>query len=120
MGAAMYEDVISKIVRELRAEADIDFFDVSFIAEGLREDLHLRDQSEIRRHTLEVIRRLMQQGVYPGDYTLSDLEGGSSFQFKAGTPEELLSWIETEWIAMGRTPTFEDPIWFALRKEVCS
>ena len=115
----MYEDVISKTVRELRAEADIDFFDISFIAEGLREDLKIVDQSEIRQHTMEVIRRLMQQNVFPGDYTPSDLEGGRSFQFKRGTPEELLSWIEAEWIAMGRTPTFDDPIWFALRKAAC-
>ena len=113
----MIEDTIERTARELRNEADIDFIDLPFIAASLREDLDLKTQDEIRRHTLDVIRRLMEQGVNPGDFTLDDLESGRGFQFRSGTPTELLSWIEAEWIAMDRAPNPDDPIcWFALKR----
>lgn len=110
------ENVIARIARELRAEADIDFVSLPLIAESLREDLGLKSQEQTRDHTLEVIRRLMERGVFPGDYTLDDLVNGNGFQFRSGTPDDLLAWIETEWVAMGHTPTLENPIcWFALK-----
>ena len=112
----MIEDIIERTVGEIRAEADIDFISLPYIAESLREDLDLTAQDIIRRHTVEVIRRMMERGIYPGDYTLDDLVSGRGFQFRPGTPDDLLSWIESEWIALGHTPTLEDPIcWFALK-----
>ena len=101
----MFEAEIERSVRELRAEAEVDFFDVSLIAEPLREQLGLTEQEDVRRHTLSVIQRLMLLGVYPGDYTLEDLESGRGFQFRSGTPEELLSWIEFE---VDRDGTYAD------------
>ncbi|RYC33467.1 hypothetical protein D3273_03065 [Lichenibacterium minor] len=112
----MCEEVIRKTVEDLRAEADVDFIDVSFIAESLREDLDLKNQSDIRRHTLEVIGRLMMQGVYPGDYDYA-----ATLAFWSGEPSEHLKRIEAEWIAMGRTPTSVEPIcWLGLKSAVIS
>ena len=109
----MCKDVIKRTVKELRAEADIDFIDVSFIAESLREDLDLKTQHDIRRHTLDVIERLMAQGVYPGDY-----DHAIHLAFWPGEPSEHLRRIEAEWIAMGKTPTLEHPIcWLGLKPE---
>jgi len=108
----MFEAEIARITSELRAEIDRDFFDVSFIAESLREDLDLRSQEEIRRCTLDVIGRLMARGVYPGDY-----DHATTMLFWPGEPEALLKRIEAEWIAMGATPTLERPIcWFGLKR----
>jgi hypothetical protein len=61
----MFEADVERTTCELRAEADIDFFDVSLIAESLREDLDLRTQGEIRRCTLDVIGRLMARACTP-------------------------------------------------------
>ena len=108
----MCEDIIERTVGELRAEADIDFIDLPFIAGSLREDLDLQTQDDIRRHTLEVIRRLMEQNVYPGDYDYA-----VTMAFWPGEPEVLLKRIESEWIAMGHPPTLEHPIcWFGLNR----
>ena len=113
----MIEEIIERTARELRDEADIDFIDLPFIAANLSEDLDIRTQDEIRRHMLDVVRRLMERVVYPGDFTLDDLESGRGFQFRSGTPADLLSWIEAEWIAMDRAPNPDDPICgFALKR----
>ncbi|WP_245501382.1 hypothetical protein [Lichenibacterium minor] len=107
---------LEKLISEFRAEADIDFLDLPFVAESVRMRLDLHGQDEIRHHTLESVRRLMELNVYPGDYTLEDLMSGRGFQFRCGSAEELMSWIESEWTEMGHTPTQEHPIcWFALK-----
>jgi hypothetical protein len=109
----MIEDTIERMTRELRDEADIDFIDLPFIAENLREDLDLKTQDEIRRHTLEVVRRLMDRGVYPGDY-----DHAIHMAFWPGGPSEHLRRIEAEWIAMSKPLTLSDPIcWLGLKPE---
>ncbi len=105
------EDVVEKTARELRNEADVDFISLPLIAESLREDLDLKSQKDIRRHTLDVIERLMARGVYPGDYDYA-----TKLSFWAGEPSEHLRRIEIEWIAMGKTPTLAESIcWLGLR-----
>lgn len=107
----MIEETIERMTRELRDEAVIDFIDLPFIAENLREDLDLKTQDEIRRHTLEVVRRLMDRGVYPGDY-----DHAIHMAFWPGEPSEHLRRIEAEWIAMGKLLTLSDPIcWLGLK-----
>lgn len=108
----MCEDVIARTVEELSAEADIDFVDISLIAESLREDLELQTQHDIRRQTLKVIERLMDRGIHPGDY-----DQATTLTFWPGEPCEHLQRIEAEWVAMGHTPTLEQPIcWFGLKR----
>jgi hypothetical protein len=103
---------IERIASELHAEASIDFFHVCMVAEILREELDLQSQEEIRRCTLDVIGRLMALGVFPGDY-----DHATTMLFWPGTTAELLQRIESEWIAMGTTPTLEHPIcWFGLKR----
>ena len=105
------EEIIENTVRELRDEASVDFISLPLIAESLREDLDLQTQKDIRRHAIEVIRRLMQLGICPGDYDLA-----VTISFWPGSLDELLKRIEAEWIAMGRSPTLEHPIcWFGLK-----
>lgn len=105
----MFEDEIECMAQQLRTEADVDFFDISLIAEPLRERLGLQSQDEIRHHTLRVIEKLIALGVRPGNYDYA-----TTISFWPGTPAELLDRIETEWIALGRTPDLGEPIcWFA-------
>ena len=103
---------IETITTELRAEAEVDFFHVCMVAEILREELDLRTQKEILSCTLDVIRRLMVLGVYPGDYG-----NATTILFWPGEPDEVLKRIENEWMEMGMTPTLEHPIcWFGLKR----
>ncbi|WP_129220528.1 hypothetical protein [Lichenibacterium ramalinae] len=111
----MIEETIERTVAELRNEADIDFIDLPFIAGSLREDLDLKTQDEIRRHTLEVVRRLMDRGVYPGDY-----DHAIHMAFWPGEPSEHLRRIEAEWIAMGKPLTLSDPICWLGLKPACN
>lgn len=107
----MFESEIEQMTRELRDEADIDFVEVPFIAESLREHLGLQSQHDIRRCTLNVIERLMARGVYPGDYDFA-----TTISFWPGEPSEHLQRIEAEWIVMGQTPTSAAPIcWLGLK-----
>ena len=109
----MIEETIERTARELRNEAELDFIDLPFIAGSLREDLDLKTQEDIRRHTLDVIRRLMERGVYPGDY-----DHAIDMAFWPCEPSEHLLRIEAEWIAMGQPPTLSDPIcWLGLKPE---
>ena len=106
----MFEHEVEGMAQQLRAEADIDFFDISLIAEPLRERLGLQSQDDIRHHTLRVIERLIALGVKPGDYDYA-----TTISFWPGTPAELLDRIETEWVALGRTPDLGESIcWFSL------
>ena len=108
----MIENVIERTVRELRDEVEIDFINLPLISEFLREDLDLKDQSEIRGLSLDVIDRLLELGVCPGDYV-----GGAKLAFWRGETKDWLKRIKTEWIAMGQTPTLEHPIcWFGLKR----
>jgi hypothetical protein len=109
----MSQKIIERTVEELRVEADVDVIDVSLIAESLREDLDLKTQEEIRRHTLDVIERLITHGVCPGDY-----DHASTLAFWPGQPSEHLRRIEAEWIALGTTPTLAEPIcWLGLKRD---
>ncbi|WP_237478119.1 hypothetical protein [Lichenibacterium dinghuense] len=108
---------MEKLAAELRAEADIDFLDLPFIAASVRREIASGDDNEIRRHTLDLVRKLMEMDVFAGDYNLDDLKSGRGFQFRREIPDEVISWIEAEWIALGHLPTQEQPIcWFSLRR----
>lgn len=105
------------LAAELRAEADIDFLDLPFIAATVRRGLGPHGEDELRRHTLNMVRTLMDANIFAGDYTIEDLVDGKGFNFRCGKPDEIISWIETEWIALGHAPTQEQPIcWFSLRR----
>ena len=106
---------IETAISEFRNEADRDFISLCLIAGDVEYDLALVDQQEIRDKSLQIVRGLMDRDVYPGDYTLESLKT-VGFMFWPGTPDELVKRIETEWIALGKTPDLVDSIcWFALR-----
>ena len=113
----MMDNIVERSAISLRKEADRDFFDMSLISEPLHLYYGIKCSQQILLTSLKIVKRLMQLDVYPGDYTLEDLESGRGFQFRTGTPTELLSWIESEWMTRGHSPTLEDPIcWFALKR----
>ena len=102
---------IETAISEFRNEADRDFISLCHIASDVEYDLAVTDQQEIRDKSLQIVRGLMERGVYPGDYDYA-----THIDFWLGTPDELLKRIETEWIALGKTPTLAEPIcWLALR-----
>lgn len=107
----MIASTIAQTISELRAVADVDFIDMSFIAESLREDLNLQSQDDIRTCSLHAVRCLMRQGVCPGDY-----DHAAAISFWSGGEDDIVKRIEDKWISMGRTPTLEHPIcWFGLK-----
>ena len=103
--------LIEKIASELRDEANVDFLSLPFIIGSAQEEMHLRGDDEIRLTVLEIVKRLMQSNIYPGDYDYA-----THILFWPGTPGEILSRIEDEWTSFGTMPDEERPIcWFALR-----
>ena len=106
---------IETAISEFRNEADRDFISLCLIAGDVEYDLAVTDQQDIRDKSLQIIRGLMDRDVYPGDYMIERLKTAGFF-FWIGTPDQLLKRIETEWIALGKSPTLAKPIcWFALR-----
>ncbi len=95
-------------------EANVDVTGLCHIASSVENDLGINNQDDIRNHTLQIVRGLVARSVLPGDYNYGDHP--DQIEFWPGTPDELLKRIETEWIALGKTPTLAEPIcWFALR-----
>jgi hypothetical protein len=107
----MVEKDLERTVGELLRETDVDFINIPMIAEFVREDLDIETQDDIRRHTLDVVGRLMTRGVYPGEY-----DHAITLEFWPGEPSDHLRRIKAEWIAIGKTPTLAEPIcWLGLK-----
>ncbi len=99
------------LVEGLVKEAEIDFIPLPMLAAAARESLGARNPDEARAKTVELVRRLYQRGLRPGDYDL-----GTSLDY---WPDEgckaMLDRITREWIAGGDDPNLGEPIcWFGL------
>jgi hypothetical protein len=94
-------------------EAEIDFIPLPMIACDARQYLGAKTTDEARKLSIEIVKRLYERGLRPGDYDL-----GPELDY---WPDEgcraMLERIEREWIAAGADPNLEFPIcWFGLPK----
>ena len=92
------------------AESGADYVGLWEIAQDMREDASLTDQSQRIAATLAVVGRLMARGVWPGDYTQA---GFAFWPLDAAAAEAR---IRREWAALGHDPDLAEPIcWLARR-----
>lgn len=64
----------------------------------------------LREQTLEVVRELLKLGLLAGDPPYS-VTGYGPWQDQR--PDAVIERIRAEWIALGRTPSIPDTVWFS-------
>jgi hypothetical protein len=102
---------MDEIVQALMDESEIDHIALPQIASAARWDLGANTTDEARELSLEMIRRLYQRGLRPGEYW-----GGDFDYWPDKGCQAVLDRIEREWIEAGEDPNLGAPIcWFALR-----
>ncbi len=102
---------IDELVDDLLKE--VDYVGLWEIAQESREDLGAQSTVEARMLSLDVVRRLFERGLRPGDYW-----GGDFSYWPDEGCQAALDRIEREWIKTGADPNLAKPIcWFAPRPE---
>jgi hypothetical protein len=104
---------IDDLVADFLKESEVDYVGLWEIAQESREDLGARSSEEARKLSLEVVRRLYEKGLRPGNYWGGDFDYWPDEGCRAA-----LERIEREWIRAGADPNLAEPIcWFAPRPE---
>ena len=102
---------LDQIVDGYMSELEIDYVGLWQIAGAVRRRLSAPTMDEIRQLSVEVVRRLYERGLRPGDYWGGDLNYWPDEGCQAA-----LDRIEREWIEAGADPNLAKPIcWFAPR-----
>lgn len=60
---------IKQEISGFRKEADIDFVRLWQIASDVQYQLEFEDQQSIMKYSLDIVRGLMELGVFPGGWT---------------------------------------------------
>lgn len=101
---------INDIASEFLEEAAHDYIGLWAIAPAVRRDLALSSNEEVKARTLDVVRVLMDHGLWPGDYF------DSGFQFwDEPSAEAAMARIDREWDSKLGDPPLSEFIWFDTR-----
>ncbi|MBI3706094.1 MAG: hypothetical protein HY246_00115 [Proteobacteria bacterium] len=101
---------IDEIVKDCMEIAESDYVGLWDVVSIIRDDLGLHD-NELREKSLEVVRGLLERGLYPGDY----LKTGFRF-WEDMSIGRVLARIDREWKALGQDPDLAHTIcWFDRR-----
>ncbi len=102
---------IAEIAESCVQEAADDYVGLWQIATRVRREFEPSTNEQIKRHSLDVVHLIMQQGLHPGDYVRT----GFSFWDRAASASNLAR-IDREWDPVRGDPTLADPIcWFAIK-----
>ena len=102
---------IPEIARDCIREAAHDYVGLWVIAGAIRFECKVTENERVKRLSLDVVRRVIDGGLGPGDY----LKTGFRF-WPELDKDAIISRIEREWDAARGDPTLADPIcWFASR-----
>ncbi len=104
---------IYKFVKECMDESEVDYVGLWQIAQTVRERFDPTSTEEARELSLEIVARLYERGLRPGDYW-----GGDFAYWPDEGVQAALDRIEREWLAAGADPNLAEPIcWFAPRPQ---
>ena len=103
---------IDGLVEEFMKEAAVDYVGLWEIAQVSREDLGAKSTEEARSLSLDLVRRLYERGLRPGNYWGRDFESWPEEGLRA-----MLDRIEREWIASGADPNLAEPICYFAEPE---
>lgn len=73
------------------------------------EEKDISTPDQVRRISLDVIRRLLRSGIQVGYAN----QGGMEFRPWSLPPHEAVARVDAEWSAYGPEPEFDHPIWFS-------
>jgi hypothetical protein len=96
---------IDEIVEAFTEESEIDSIALPQIASAARWEFRARTTDEARAISLEVVRRLYEIGLRPGDYW-----GGDFNYWPDEGCQAALDRIEREWIKAGADPNLGEPV----------
>jgi hypothetical protein len=104
-------NAFDQFINECLEEAKVDYVGLWQIAQTTHERFGARTTNEARTMSLQIVTRLYEKGLRPGNYWGSDFEYWPDEGCQA-----MLDRIEREWIEAGEDPNLGEPIcWFALR-----
>jgi hypothetical protein len=104
-------NALDVFANECLEEAKVDYVGLWQIAQTTHERFGAHTTEEARKSSLEVVRRLYEKGLRPGDY-----RGGDFDYWPDEGCQAAIDRIEREWIKAGADPNLANPIcWFAPR-----
>ena len=104
---------LNEIVDGYIQESEVDYVALPQLATAARRWLGAKNNEEARKLSLEIVGRLYERGLRPGDYW-----GGDFAYWPDEGLRPALDRIEREWVAAGADPNLAEPIcWFAPRPE---
>ncbi|TAL80288.1 MAG: hypothetical protein EPN75_07915 [Beijerinckiaceae bacterium] len=104
---------INDIVDGFLRESVEDYIGLWAISDAVRRDLALTNNEEVKARTLDVVRILLDHGLFAGDY-----DYGVAFHPWKGVDANLtIARIDKEWDASRGDPTLPESIcWFDRRR----
>lgn len=105
-------NLMNEIVDNYMRHAQSDYVGLWQIAGRVRDEFGLHNDHLVRAKTLDIVTRLVERGLRPGDYSKT----GFHFWNEDNT-DSVISRIVREWDALTGDPTLAKPIcWFDLKK----
>ncbi len=101
---------VETIIEDFVKEAQEDFVGLWAIAPAVRRDLHLSSNEEVKARTLDVVRGLIDHGLWPGDF---DYGKSKIYFWNEPDATACLARIDREWdVAKGDPNLAESICWF--------
>jgi hypothetical protein len=102
---------IAKIAEGCTREARHDYVGLWQIATRVRQEFGALTDVGVKRLSLDVVRRIVERGLVPGDY----LKSGFRIWHEGGS-DAIVNRISSEWDAARGDPTLANPIcWFGVK-----
>lgn len=106
---------IAEIINGFLREAKGDFVGLWAIAPAVRRDLGLSSNEEVKARTLDVVRGLLDHGLWPGDF---DYGKSKIYFWDEPDAAACLARINKEWDPTKGDPTLPESIcWFYWKKK---
>src|SRR5215510_14272801 len=99
-----------EIVAQLLAECADDHVGLWEVVRAVQDEMDVRDPSELREVTLDVVRDLLDQPCLEAGFPAPD---GRRFNPWNISKEDVLKRVEHQWDALGRLPNIGDIVWFS-------
>lgn len=102
-------DIVDGFMREVQG----DYIGLWAISDAVRWDLDLSTNEEVKKRTLDVVRILLDHGLFAGDYAY----GGAFHPWEKHDTNATIARIDREWDASRGDPTLPESIcWFDRRR----
>lgn len=106
---------IDEIADGFMREAQEDYIGLWAISDAVRWDLGLSSNEDVKARTLEVVRILLDHGLFPGDF---DYDNSKIYFWDERDTDAIIARIDREWDPAKGDPTLPESIcWFAMKRQ---